>query len=356
MYSCIHIYIYVCVGRKKLKTGNAHRNISQIILKRMVKALSSARLVTPVVVPHTDIAVHDAQEPGNDGRNDDNGKARRVTRRVLLLEEERADEVAEAVADVEARGGDGPLGVAGRVGDLQTHEGDEAASQTGHDVRAKEESGALAQREDPEEHGAERDDELAEDDEPGPEVGHLHGHVAGEEHVAAAPGAGRDEQEERLEVAELEALDDDGHKGRDGGVGDHAEERDGEGEPELDVHGQLEHLLHLVVLVADARVVGAQTSDEDVALARLIALGSDGIRLQDEEQEDAPCGGQASGEVEHEAPRRAVGVCRSEAVVDEGGDDGDVAVEAKPDAGEGVSMYCTFEFLSEMTGSSSLFV
>lgn len=83
--------------------------------------------------------------------------------------------------------------------------------------------------------------------------------------------------------------------------------------------------------VADTRVVGLESRDQDISFPLVEALGTDRIRRENEDENYSPNDGQGAGEVVHISPRGYSSVDLTESVVDDRGDDGDVTSARVPD-------------------------
>lgn len=126
-------------------------------------------------------------------------------------------------------------------------------------------------------------------------------------------------------------MDDDRNESRDRGIGNHRQESNGENGPELGVKQEFPDLSDFEMSVANTRVVGFESCNQDISLSLAKALGADGIGREDEDEDDAPDDGESTREVVHVSPGGYSSVDLTESVVDDRGDDRDVAGARVPD-------------------------
>lgn len=126
-------------------------------------------------------------------------------------------------------------------------------------------------------------------------------------------------------------MDDDRNESRDRGIGNHRQESNGENGPELGVKQEFPDLSDFEMSVANTRVVGFESRNQDISLSLAKALGADGIGREDEDEDNAPDDGESTREVVHVSPGGYSSVDLTESVVDDRGDDRDVAGARVPD-------------------------
>jgi hypothetical protein len=84
--------------------------------------------------------------------------------------------------------------------------------------------------------------------------------------------------------------------------------------------------------VTDAGIVDAESGDGDVALSLVEPPCSDWIGWEEENEDDSPNDGYCSGDEIHVFPWRKGSGYVAQAVVDQRGEDGDIAGAAVPDS------------------------
>lgn len=138
-------------------------------------------------------------------------------------------------------------------------------------------------------------------------------------------------------------MDDDRNEGRNWGIGNHRQESNREYNPELGIKQEFPDLSDFEMSVADTRVIGLKSRNQDISFSLIEALGADRIGREDEDENDTPDDGQGAGEVVHISPRGYSSVDLAESVVDDRGDDRDVTGAGVPDT----HAHCLFILLIE---------
>lgn len=194
------------------------------------------------------------------------------------------------------------LGIAGGVGDGQTHDDTPSAGEAGQDIDGEQEGAPFASRQQPQQESRQDGDTLTHEDDVGSRSRNFVGAVRGDQDEDTGDCTRGHGQEESVEGVEAESGDDDGDEGVDGTSGDHAQEGHGEDDPEFLIHEQFEDVLSLEVRVADARIVHPQPCHGDVSFSLVESFGTDGIRRHEKQDHECPYDRQNAADDVHISP------------------------------------------------------